>query len=309
MIIPFNDAVFIDHSAFLAFLGFEEYKDYHDIANKWFTKFFQGDFNKKYDLLITTDYVVNYVANKLYETSTTYDNIISFIQNLIRSSSIKIINVHEDGFSHACRNINTYYSIFKFNFSFTDITTLYVLKSTIIKAILTFNPLFHRLDYLIHQDFNPEMDLKDGKEAKLFYDAIPNDLFLEEKEKPFFIYNKSVNPLDAIILFEIELTLDWAIESIEVDKDYFVSKIKFKYEYDGNPSSKHLKNLPIRLKKLKMLRRIDLSNNSINDNDLELFEDLISVIHLQELDLSNNNLTKIPEVLKILQNQSCKIII
>lgn len=303
---PFKKAVFIDQTAFLAFLGHNDYAKFYDTIDNWLSSFFKGMFSLTYDSLVTSDYVVLSVIEKLFENKQN-ENIILFVKNLIRSSSIKIINVPEEGFTHACRNIETYYSIFKFHFSFTDISTLYLLKSTRIKALLTCNSLFHRLEYLIRLDFNPEMDTN---ENRLYYDAIPDTLFSSEKEEPFQIYNEKVKPEDAIALFEIELS-QWSILKVEVDDEFFVTTLKLGYEFENNPEDrKHeLRSIPGCIFKLNKLTSLDLSKINLTLDENSLFNLLNNMSNLLYLDLSINNLNEIPSSLENLQKRNCRIII
>ena len=289
-------AVFIAQSAFLAFIGHPEYLKYHEIINNWFQAFFKGEFSRKYDLLVTSDYVVLSVIEKLFENKLN-DNIILFVKNLIRSSSIRILNVHEDGFTHACRNIETYYSIFNFNFSFTDISTLFLLRSTKITALLTLNPLFHRLEYLIRLDFNPE---KDQNNNSLFYDAIPDTVFKSEKESPFNIYNNKIRPEDAICLYEIELT-QWSIKKVEVDDNYCVTSLKLGYEFENKVDDRKIesRSIPESIFKLEKLKNLDLSNIRLSETELSVFKTISSLTNLDTIDLTGNNLKSLPSELRI----------
>ena len=303
---PLTKSVFVDQSAFLAFLGHPEFISFHETVNNWFITYFKGEFSKKFDILVTSDYVVLSVIEKLFEDKLN-DNIIQFVKNLIRSSSIKILNVHEDGFTQACRNIETYYSIFDFNFSFTDITTLFLLKSNKIKYLLTCNPSFHRLEYLIRLDFNPE---KDSNINDLFYDAIPDSIFKSEKESPLFIYNKYVRPEDAIVLYEIEIT-QWTVKEIDVDKDFFVTKLKLGYEFDSKSEEKRtdLRLIPDGILKLEKLINIDLSNIKLSEHDTAIFEIIQSISNLKQINLKNNNLKDIPANFNSIRNKGCEILI
>ena len=301
-----SQAVFIDQTAFLAFIGHPEYSEYHEIINNWLQSFFKGEFSTKYDILVTSDYVVLSVIEKLFENKLN-DNIILFVKNLIRSSSIKILNVHEDGFTHACRNIETYYSIFKFNFSFTDIATLFLLKSSKIKALLTVNPSFHRLEYLIRLDFNPD---KDQDSTSLFYDAIPDTVFNSEKESPFLIYDNQVRPEDAIYLFDIELS-QWAIKKISVDQENYVTGIQLDYEFESKHDDKRaeMKPIPDSIFKLERLVNLDLSDIKFIKTDKLIFQQLSLFNKLKSIKFSKNNLKKIPETLDKLQSKDVEIII
>lgn len=302
----FNKAVFIDQSAFLAFIGHPEYIKYHEIINDWFQAFFKGEFARKYDLLVTSDYVVLSVMEKLFENKLN-DNIVLFVKNLIRSSSIRILNVHEDGFTHACRNIETYYSIFKFNFSFTDISTLFLLRSTKINALLTINPLFHRLEYLIRLDFNPE---KDQNNNTLFYDAIPDSIFKSEKESPFTIYDSEIRPEDAICLFEIELT-QWSVKHVEVDNNFCVTHLQLGYEFENKIDDKKTesRNIPESIFKLEKLKYLDLSNVKISETELAIFKTITSLTNLDTINLTGNNLKSLPSSLKEIGKTNLNILI
>ncbi len=300
-----SKSVFIDQSAFLAFLGHPEYANFHEIINNWFISYFNGKLSKKFDILVTSDYVVLSVIEKLFENKLN-DSIVQFVKNLIRSSSIKILNVHEDGFTNACRNIETYYSIFKFNFSFTDIATIFLLKSNKIKYLLTCNPSFHRLEYLIRLDFNPE---KDDTINELFYDAIPDTLFKSEKESPFYIYMNNVRPEDAICLFEVELT-QWTIKEIQVDNNFFVTHIKLDYEFESKNEEKKIDSriIPESIIKLIKLTSIDLTNVKLSEHDTEVFNVLRSIQSLKKIDIRNNNLKAMPPLLAPLESD-CEILI
>ena len=302
----YNKAVFIDQSAFLAYLGHSKYSEFHEIINNWFTSYLKGDLASKYDILITSDYVVLSVLETLFERNQK-DVMIQFIKNLIRSSSIKILNVNQDGFIHAWRNLETYYSIFKFNFSFIDIATLFLLKSSKIKAILTCNPSFHRLEYLIRLDFNPD---KNESDNTLFYDAIPDTIFSSVKESPFEIYNRKVRPEDAIALFEIEVT-QWTIKSIEVDQDFYVTKIKLDYEFDTRIEERkgESRSIPDSILKLERLISLDLSNIKISEKDKAIFDIIPQLAHLTYLDLRNNNLKVMPINLEQKLEGKCQVAI
>lgn len=301
-----SKSVFIDQTAFLAFLGHPEYANFHEEINNWFISYFKGDFFKKFDILVTSDYVVLSVIEKLFENKLN-EIIVQFVKNLIRSSSIKILNVHEDGFTNACRNIETYYQIFKFNFSFADIATIFLLRSNKIKYLLTCNPSFHRLEYLIRLDFDPE---KDDTGNELFYDAIPDTLFKSEKESPFSIYNSNVRPEDALCLFEIELT-QWTIKKIEVDSDNFVTSMKLDYEFESKNDEKRTdsRDIPESIMKLEKLTSIDLSNIKFSEHDTLILKILQSLKSLKKIDLRNNNLRTIPLSLSNLLNGNCEILI
>lgn len=302
----YQKAVFVDQSAFLAYLGHSDYLQFHEIINAWFTDYFQGNYSLKYDILITSDYVVLSVLETLFKRNQK-EVMIQFIKNLIRSSSIKILNVNQDGFVHAWRNLETYYSIFRFNFSFTDITTLFLLKSSKIKAILTCNPSFHRLEYLIRLDFNPD---KNESDNTLFYDAIPDTIFSSEKESPFEIYNHKVRPEDAICLFEIEVT-QWSIKSIKVDNDFYVTDIKLDYEFDNRIEERKGESRPIpeSILKLDRLTTLDLTNIKLSEKDTAIIDLISKLPNLTVLDIRNNNLTKLPEKLEILKKGKSQILI
>ena len=246
------------------------------------------------------------VIEKLFENKLN-NSIIQFVKNLIRSSSIKILNVHEDGFTNACRNIETYYSIFKFDFSFSDIATIFLLKSNKIKNLLTCNPSFHRLEYLIRLDFNPE---KDDTNNTLFYDAIPDTLFKSEKERPFSIYNVQIRPEDAICLFEIELT-QWNVKKVEVNEDYCVTYLKLEYEFESKSDEKKTDSrfIPESILKLEKLTYLDLSNVKLSTNDKTILETIQHLTNLKQLDLRNNNLQSIPGSLSNLTHNKCEILI
>ncbi len=301
-----SKSVFIDQSAFLAFIGHPEYSNFHEIINNWFISYFKGEFSKKFDILVTSDYVVLSVIQKLYENKLN-DTIIQFVKNLIRSSSIKILNVHEDGFTHACRNIETYYSIFKFDFSFADIATLFLLKSNKIKYLLTCNSSFHRLEYLIRLDFNPDMD---GTNNDLFYDAIPDVIFKSEKESPFFIYNHKVRPEDAIVLFEIEIT-QWTVKEIEVNEEFFVTKMKLGYEFENKSEDKRTDSriIPDSILKLEKLEILDLSNINLSDHDTAIFQIIESLTNLKQINLKNNKLSTVPKKFSSIMQKNCEILI
>ena len=302
----FTKSVFVDQSAFLAFLGHPEYSRYHEVINNWFISYFKGEFSNKFDILVTSDYVVLSVIEKLFENKLN-ENIILFVKNLIRSSSIKILNVHEDGFTHACRNIETYYSIFKFNFSFADIATIFILKMNKIKYLLTCNPSFHRLEYLIRLDFNPE---KDDTSNELFYDAIPDTIFKSEKESPFNIYNNKVRPEDAICLYEIELT-QWTIKVIEVNDNFYVTKLQLGYEFESKGDERKIDSrfIPESILKLEGLVSLELSNVKLSEKEISIFRTIQSLKNLKEIDLRNNDLGNVPSSLSILQESGCKILI
>lgn len=298
---PFNKALFIDQTALLAYLGYDEYSNFFDITKEWITSFF--DNTSEFDLLVTSDYVIISVAEILYSNKVEYENILKFIQNMIKSSSIEIININQEGFTEACRKIQIYHEILQLKLSLTDATTLYILHSSRIKAILTFNPLLHRLEYLLtHFDFDPDMATSS---TRLIYDAKP-DIFNEnEIKKSFMIMGNEVKPKEAIPLFDLELS-GWKIESLKTINAKVVD-LKLDYIYEKDIT--YNRSFPDSVCNLISLQGLEISNNEILNSNDDVLDKISKLTWLKKLDISQNGFKEIPSTLQKLKKKNCEILI
>ena len=280
-------------------MGHEKYSEYFEIANEWISSYFNN--KSDYDLLVTSDYVILTVAETLYNDNKDYEDILAFIDNMIRSSSIKIINIDQEAFTEACRKIKIYHEILQLQFSLTDATTLYNLHSSHIKAILTFNPILHRLEYLLGFDFDPDMNTSD---ERLYYDAKP-DIFNEnEIKKNFTILSNEVRPKDAISLFDLELS-GWKIVKLKAQNGRII-ELKLDYIYE-NDITYNKRNLPVSIQRLKELNSLDISNNDISNLNKDIVNAISNIKSLKVLDISQNGFLDIPSELLELQKNKCKI--
>ena len=169
---PFSKAVLLDTRSLLAYVD-SSHKQHYD-AKKWFTDYFNGKFTH-YDRLVTSDFIISELTSILFKSQRSNDakfqKLLKIVRNLIHSPNIEILHVKSDAFYRSWTKLEKYYADYNLKLNLVDGTTLSLLKMANIRALFSYNPVFHILHELLRMDVNPEHD---SSESRLRYEIIPD---------------------------------------------------------------------------------------------------------------------------------------
>jgi predicted nucleic acid-binding protein len=307
--LPYRRAVFLDTKVLLAFV--DSSHDYHELAKKWFEDFFSGQFEKQYDRLVTSDYVISEITSILFKPLRTkggyYQNLIDIVSKLVYSPSIKILHVNEEIFNRGWHKLERYYKDFELKLNLVDATTLSLCRSSSIKAIFSLNPVFHMLRELLRMDINPDPVTDSDSLPPLRYDIIPSKF---EYKKPFPSVEKNILTLQAKALLDLRNS-GWKIQSLSKNAQKMITGLHLRLTTD--PTNGSLLNFPINwpksFKTFTSLKELNLSDNNLVSAPKEFFTSLANLTNLSSLVLSDNGFSSVPKTLIPLQKTGCQIIL
>jgi uncharacterized protein len=140
---------FIDTWGFKAFIDKKELK--HKAVEKYINKIWNAD-----QALITTDYIIDETVT-LLSYKLDYDKLKTFIQKLetsIKNNYIEIIWIKKDDFNQALKLKLKYKD--KLDISFTDMTSMIVMKRNKIKDVITEDAHFKKVGFELNPLFSDE---------------------------------------------------------------------------------------------------------------------------------------------------------
>ncbi|MHA2364642.1 MAG: PIN domain-containing protein [Candidatus Hodarchaeales archaeon] len=305
----YRRAVFLDTKVLLAFV--DSSHDYYNIAVTWFEDFFAGKFQDSYDRLVTSDYVISEVSSILFKPLRTkggyFQNLIDIVSKLIYSPSIKILHVNENIFNRGWHNLEKYYKDFNLKLTLVDTTTLSICRSSSIKAIFSFNPIFHVLHELLRMDINPDPVTESDSLPPLRYDIIPHQF---NYKKSFPSVKKNILTSQAKALLDLQNT-GWKIHSLSKNDQNLVIGLQLCLSIDSSDGSvsNYPTSWPKSFKNFIYLKELNISGNNLVSAPKKFFTSLANLSNLQSLVLSENGFSKLPESLIPLQKTGCQIII
>jgi len=252
--VPFSKAVLLDTRSLLAYV--DSNHKHHLDAKKWFTNYFSGNFNQ-YDRLVTSDFIISELTSILFKSQRSDDDkfqiLLKIVRNLIHSPNIEILYVKGDAFYQSWTKLEKYYSEYNLKMNLVDGTTLSLLKMTNIRALFSYNPVFHILHELLRMDVNPEQD---SSESRLRYEIIPDKFVYEH---PILITQDYLLSRQASALFDLRND-GWVIRSLSTDNKNMISILSLQIPKESTAATLEL---PLSFNNFKKLEQLDLSDNKL----------------------------------------------
>lgn len=319
---PYSNAMFLDQTALLAFV--DKGHDHHKYVQAWLKHYYNGEeINDQsltstgdktpYDRLVTSDWVVAHVAETLKVRYNNFKAALTFVNSIRHSTWINILHINREGFLESCRKMELYSQLFGFELSLVDASTIFLLRSSRIKGVMSYQKHLHRLDYLT-RELNLNTDPED-KEGILRFDARPDSYYTREEveQEPFLICEEEFTPAEAKPLFDLQV---WGFQVCNVEKTskskvhpIIALKLCHTEARAAESGSVVRPDLPSSFSELTGLERLDLSENFLSTCKREFLDELNQLTNLKKLDLSGNGFREVPKPLRRLESDGCEILV